>query len=331
MAAQINATTLRDAESLVGATNKLSRPRAAVVLIQSLDPRQSAILNTLKQVPQQSAAELGGLIDLKFVELAPTTTQQQLSDVLSKLSRNPDIHGISLQRPLPGELDAQSALELVLPVKDIDGLHPSNIGLYHMRGCAPVHVPCAAEAFLRMLRFYDIDYKNPKCRIVIVGSSNTVGRRIAEALLREGAIVTHFGRPLLVEDSSSSSSSFREIIRAADVVITTVGIPQHFGGDSFKRSATVFDFGVNPVPDPGDDGFRMVGDVNFEEAQQVVAAITPPGREGMFPVTSAVLFENVLRAYKLCSAGHAEKDVLSATSFLWGAAGRPEWQKESTY
>ena len=213
--------------------------------------------------------------------LPPTTTEAELTALLTTLNADPDVDGILVQLPLPKHVREQNVLDLVSAAKDVDGFHPLNVGL--LGSGRPALVPCTPLGCMRLLKSAGIDLKG--ARAVVVGRSNIVGKPIAQLLLAEHATVTI---------AHSRTRDLPSVCREADVLIAAVGKAEMIRGDWVKPGATVIDVGINRI-DAGEGKTRLVGDVAFAEAREVAAFITPvPG--GVGPMTIACLLQNTLTA-----------------------------------
>lgn len=204
------------------------------------------------------------------------TTEEALA-ALADLNADPEVHGILIQEPLPAQIDQSALLELLNPLKDVDGVTPLNAGrLAQQRG--QYHVSSTPAGGLEILDFYQIALKGR--RAVVVGRSDIVGKPMALLLLHRHATVTI---------AHSRTESLADVCREADILVAAVGRAGIITGNMIKPGATVIDFGIN-----FSDG-KLVGDVAFDEAVTVAGAITPvPGGTG--PVTSATLLRNTLQA-----------------------------------
>ncbi len=221
-------------------------------------------------------------------ELPATATQKEVEDLVRKLNGDPEVNGILVQLPLPKGLDEESILSLIDLSKDVDGFHPINVGRLAQKGRDPLFVPCTPAGCMVMLEKYcdKIEGKNA----VVLGRSNIVGMPVALLLVRANATVTI---------CHSRSANLPDIIRKADILVTAVGRPEMVRGDWIKPGAVVIDVGINHVDDATKKrGYRLVGDVKFDEAIEVAGAITPvPG--GVGPMTIAMLLKSTLQASKL--------------------------------
>ena len=231
------------------------------------------------------AAEVG--IDADLVRLPETTSEPDLLARLEALNREPTVHGILVQLPLPAQIRESAVLEALDPAKDVDGFHPINVGrLFSARGALDpkLLVPCTPMGCIILLREI-LDGRLAGLQAVVVGRSNIVGKPMAALLLAEDCTLTL---------AHSRTRDLPATCRAADVLVAAVGRPEMVRGDWLRPGAVVIDVGINRVP--SDDGKgRLVGDVAYDEARAVAGAITPvPG--GVGPMTVACLLRNTLVA-----------------------------------
>jgi 5,10-methylene-tetrahydrofolate dehydrogenase/methenyl tetrahydrofolate cyclohydrolase len=220
--------------------------------------------------------------------LPANATNDEVKALVGKLNADPRVHAILVQLPLPSGLDEENALSTVSIEKDVDGLHPVNVGRLAQKGRDPLFYACTPSGIIYLLK--GVLPKLEGLRAVVLGRSNIVGMPVSLMLLRENATVTV---------CHSRSRSLPDIIRGADVLVAAVGVPGLVRGDWLKPGVTVIDAGLTRVDDPADPrGYRLAGDVNYTEAIEVAGAITPvPG--GVGPLTIAMLLKNTLRAAKL--------------------------------
>ena len=213
--------------------------------------------------------------------LPDTTSEAEVLDLVTALNADERVDGILVQLPLPRQIDATRVIETIEPSKDVDGFHPVNAGRLAIG--LPSLVPCTPYGCLYLLRqelgsLAGLD-------AVVVGRSNIVGKPMAQLLIAESATVTV---------AHSKTRDLPDVVRRADIVVAAVGRAEMVRGDWIKPGATVIDVGINRVPTDDGKG-RLVGDVAFEEAAEVAAAITPvPG--GVGPMTIAMLMRNTLVA-----------------------------------
>jgi 5,10-methylene-tetrahydrofolate dehydrogenase/methenyl tetrahydrofolate cyclohydrolase len=220
-------------------------------------------------------------------ELPATATQDEVESLVEELNEDPEVHGILVQLPLPNGLDDERILRTISIEKDVDGFHPLNIGRLAQKGREPKFVPATPFGVIHLLKHEGVELEGADA--VVLGRSNIVGRPAALLLLKENATVTI---------CHSRTRNLSEKCRQADILIAAVGRPEMVKGDWIKPGAAVIDVGVNRVDDDTKKrGYRLVGDVDYEEAREVAGYLTPvPG--GVGPMTIAMLLRNTVRAAK---------------------------------
>lgn len=249
------------------------QPGLATVLVGD-DPAS----HTYVRGKRRDAEQVG--INSIHHELPGSTSQEELVSLIEDLNEDTDVDGILVQLPLPGDLDGEEAVETIDPAKDVDGLHPFNLGLLILG--RPGLRPCTPSGVMRILDHYGI--ATAGARAVIVGRSFLVGRPLAMILSERGADST-------VTIAHSRTADLAGVTREADILVAATGVPGLLGADHVKPGATVVDVGINRT----DDG--LVGDVDFDAVVDIAGAITPvPG--GVGPMTRAMLLVNTLRAAK---------------------------------
>ena len=211
--------------------------------------------------------------------LPAETTEAELLALVERLNSDPAIHGILVQLPLPKQINTDTILEAISPAKDVDGFHPYNVGRLVVG--KPTFQPCTPYGVMVMLREAGVDLAGKE--VVVVGRSNIVGKPVALMCLQQHATVTI---------CHSKTRDLPSKVRAADVVIAAVGVPEMIKGEWIKEGAVVIDVGVNRVGEK-----KLVGDVEFTTAAQRASAISPvPG--GVGPMTITMLLYNTLEAAK---------------------------------
>jgi 5,10-methylene-tetrahydrofolate dehydrogenase/methenyl tetrahydrofolate cyclohydrolase len=271
IAAQVAAATAAGAQ----------RPGLATVLVGEDAASALYVRNKRK------ACEEAGMLSFGF-ELPAATSQADLLALILELNLRADVHGILVQLPLPEHIDAAAVIAGISSGKDVDCLHPENVGLLAQRGREPRFVPCTPAGIMHLLRESGVELAG--ARAVVLGRSNIVGMPLSLLLINADATVTV---------AHSRTADLPALCREADVLVAAVGKPELVRGDWIKPGATVIDVGVNRIADASKkSGTRVVGDVAFEEASQVAGALTPvPG--GVGPMTIAMLLSNTLRAAQL--------------------------------
>lgn len=248
------------------------KPGLAVILVGE-DPASAIYVRN-----KQRACDEVGFVS-KSYHLPADTDQTALLTLIKTLNRDSEIDGILVQMPLPAGLDGSAAIEAIDPAKDVDGLHPYNLGKLAQR--QPVLRSCTPYGVMQLLQAYAIDCTG--LQAACVGASNMVGRPMAFELLLAGATPTI---------CSSKTRQVDAIVRQADLVIAAVGIAEYVKADWLKPGAVVIDIGINRSPDG-----RLVGDVEFNKAVETASYITPvPG--GVGPMTIAMLLQNTWTAYQ---------------------------------
>ena len=257
-------------------------PGLAVVLVGEDPASQVYVRSKGKQTVE---------VGMKSVEhkLDAETSEAALLEVIDRLNKDPDIHGILVQLPLPKHLNEDLVINSIAPEKDVDGFHISNVGL--LGTGQKSMVPCTPLGCLMMLRDYHGSLSGMDA--VVIGRSNIVGKPMAQLLLGDSCTVTI---------AHSRTRNLPEVVRRADIVVAAVGRPEMVLGDWIKPGATVIDVGINRLdaPEKGEGKTRLVGDAHFESCAAVAGAITPvPG--GVGPMTIACLLANTVTA---CCRAH---------------------------
>ncbi len=233
------------------------------------------------------AARAAG-IHSRQITLPGSTPEEELLGVLDGLNADRAIHGILVQLPLPGRIRDQVVLNRILPAKDVDGFHPVNVGRL-ATGAADVLAPCTPAGVIQMLLRSGVD---PAGRhAVIVGRSNIVGKPMASLLMRKAP-----GGNATVTVAHSRTPDLGAVTRLGEILIVAIGRPGTVTGPMVRPGATVIDVGTNRVEDATRErGYRIVGDVVFDEVRKIAGAISPvPG--GVGPMTIAMLLSNTVDA-----------------------------------
>ncbi|HKZ53994.1 MAG TPA: bifunctional methylenetetrahydrofolate dehydrogenase/methenyltetrahydrofolate cyclohydrolase FolD [Anaerolineales bacterium] len=276
IAAELREEVAREVGKLEATTG--TRPGLATVLVGE-NPASVTYVNAKRK----ASAEVG--IESYPHELPATASQIEVEELVARLNADPKIHGILVQLPLPAGLDEEAVLKAISIEKDVDGFHPLNIGRLAQKGREPLFVPCTPAGCIVLLK--KSGAKLAGANAVVVGRSNIVGMPAALLLVKENATVTI---------CHSRTENLPEVCRRGDVLIAAIGKAEMIRGDWIKPGAFVIDVGVNRVEDATKkSGYRLVGDVAFDEALEVAGAITPvPG--GVGPMTIAGLLQNTLRS-----------------------------------
>jgi len=221
--------------------------------------------------------------------LPPETTENDLKALLKTLAEDEAIHGVIVQLPLPKQLHPMRILSMLDPMKDVDGFHPLNAGKLAMG--EPVFVPATPLGICELLRRNGVSIEGR--HFVVLGRSNIVGKPLANYLS-----IKRSGLNATVTLCHSISQNLPSITRSADVLVAAMGRAEFVTGDMVAPGAVVVDVGMNRVPDPNTStGYRLVGDVKFDEVKEVASAVTPvPG--GVGPMTVTMLLWNTVQACK---------------------------------
>jgi methylenetetrahydrofolate dehydrogenase (NADP+)/methenyltetrahydrofolate cyclohydrolase len=241
------------------------------------------------------ACEEAGILS-QTIHLPESTSEAELLELIAKLNADPKVHGLIVQLPVPPHIDEQRATAAIAPEKDVDGLHPMNVGRLFKGD--PYLLPCTPAGVVELLirSGHPPDGKH----VVICGRSNLVGRPLAAILIqkRKGANAT-------VTICHTGTKDLAYYTRQADILVAAMGAPRAITGDMVREGTVVIDVGINRVEDASRKaGYRLVGDVDFEAVAEKAAAISPvPG--GVGPMTVAMLLTNTLKAAEALTAGEA--------------------------
>ena len=266
-------------------------PGLAVVLVGD-DPASRAYVRSKDKMCREL-----GLHSVKL-ELPENTTQADLLERVAELNRDPAVHGILVQSPPPKHIDEAAIIRALDPAKDVDGFHPTNIAKLAL-GDSTGFVPCTPLGCQRLLVNYGIEIAG--AHIVVLGRSMIVGKPLALLLMQKAK-----GANATVTVAHSRSKNLPEITRSADILIAAIGQAQFVRQEHVRGGAVVIDVGINRVDDATNKrGYRLVGDVAFDEVAPKTSAITPvPG--GVGPMTIAMLMSNTVKAARLSSSAPAE-------------------------
>ena len=256
-------------------------PGLAVVLVGD-NPASQVYVNT----KVKKCAELG--IYSEKIVLPKETTQAELLEVIGRLNHNPTIHGILVQSPPPPQIDEAEIVKAVSPEKDVDCFHPQNVGRMFL-GDLTGFLPCTPYGVMQLLQRSGIETAGKNA--VVLGRSNIVGKPMMALLSAKGVDAT-------VTMCHSRTKNLADFTKKADIIIAAIGKPEFLRGDMVKKGAVVIDVGINRVTAPDTPkGYRIVGDVAFDEVAPKASKITPvPG--GVGPMTIAMLMQNAVRAFK---------------------------------
>jgi methylenetetrahydrofolate dehydrogenase (NADP+)/methenyltetrahydrofolate cyclohydrolase len=259
------------------------KPGLAVVLVGE-DPASQVYVSSKSRTAKEC-----GFHSVQHT-LPADTSEADLLALVDKLNKDPAVHGILVQLPLPAQIDSGKVIQSIAPEKDVDGFHFINVGKLGTGEMETAFVPCTpagAMLLIRRVRGDDLSGLNA----VVIGRSNIVGKPMANLLLGANCTVTI---------AHSRTRDLPAVCRGADILVAAVGRPEMVKGDWIKPGATVIDVGINriPAPEKGEGKTRLVGDVAYAEAEKHAGAITPvPG--GVGPMTIAMLMAaTVTSAYR---------------------------------
>lgn len=239
----------------------------------------------------KTCSELGFRSTL--IRFEEDVTETRLLETIEKLNHDDDVHGFIVQLPLPKHINEQRIIEAVDPRKDVDGFHPINVG--RMSIGLPCFVSATPQGIIELLKRYKVDTRGKHC--VVLGRSNIVGKPMAQLLL-------HKGNPgdCTVTVCHSRTPNIKELCLEADIIVAALGVPEFLKADMVRPGAVIIDVGTTRVPDASKkSGFRLSGDVAFDEVAPKASYITPvPG--GVGPMTIVSLMLNTLQAARLQQA-----------------------------
>jgi len=241
------------------------------------------------------ACEEAGILS-QTIHLPESTSEAELLELIAKINADSKVHGLIVQLPVPPQIDEQRATAAIAPEKDVDGLHPMNVGRLFKGD--PYLLPCTPAGVVEML--IRSGYPPDGRHVVICGRSNLVGRPLAAILIqkRKGANAT-------VTICHTATKDLAYHTRQADILVAAMGRAKAITADMVREGTVVIDVGINRVEDASRKaGYRLVGDVDFEAVAEKAAAISPvPG--GVGPMTVAMLLTNTLKAAEALTAGEA--------------------------
>ena len=269
------------AEVAAMAANGMKRPHLAAILVGHDGGSETYVRNKVL------ACEACGF-ESTLIRFEDDVTEEELLACIDGLNENEDIDGFIVQLPLPAHISEQKVIEAIDYRKDVDGFHPVNVG--RMNIGLPCYLSATPKGILELLRRYDIPTSGKYC--VVLGRSNIVGKPMASLMMMK-----NFG-DATVTVCHSRTANLKEICRAADILIAAIGSPEYVTAEMVKPGATVIDVGTTRVPDASrPKGFRLCGDVKFDEVAPLCDFITPvPG--GVGPMTICMLMLNTLAAAK---------------------------------
>ena len=237
---------------------------------------------------KEKACKSVGFISSVY-RLAESTSERELLELIDFLNNDPEVDGFIVQLPLPGHISEEKVIQAIDPAKDVDGFHPVNLG--RMVSGLPAYLPATPYGIVQLLGRSGVETEGKHC--VVLGRSNIVGTPVSILLSRKA----NPGN-CTVTICHSRTRDIKGIAASADILIAAIGQPEFVTADMVKKGAVVIDVGIHRVPsDETNSGYKLKGDVNFEEVSKKCSMITPvPG--GVGPMTITGLLQNTLRAHK---------------------------------
>lgn len=278
------AKSIRDEvhQDIENITKEDQQPGLAVILVGD-----NPASHTYVRMKSRACEEVGiySITDHQSADIS----EKKLLELVDKYNQDPKFHGLLVQLPLPSHINEQKVIELIRPQKDVDCFHPYNVGRLLIG--QPIFEPATPSGIVELLKKSEIDTSGK--HIVILGRSNIVGKPLSMMLVQKrqyaNAIIT------IVHTATSDISTFT---LHADILVAAMGRPQIVKANMVKDGVVIIDVGVNRVEADNEKGYRLVGDVAFEECAAKASAITPvPG--GVGPMTIAMLLKNTLKAYSI--------------------------------
>ncbi|MCK9629085.1 MAG: bifunctional methylenetetrahydrofolate dehydrogenase/methenyltetrahydrofolate cyclohydrolase FolD [Bacteroidales bacterium] len=255
------------------------RPHLAAILVGEDGASQTYVNNK-----ERTCAQVG--FKSTIVRMPETTSEERLLEEIDRFNEDKDVDGLIVQLPLPKHINEQRVIEAIDPKKDVDGFHPINVGKMVLG--LPSYISATPDGIMELLERYNIETSGKHC--VIIGRSNIVGRPMAN-LLSQKAVPGD----CTVTICHSHTRNIKEHTLQADIIVAALGIPGFLKGDMVKDGAVIIDVGITRVPADNKSGFRLAGDVQFDEVAAKASYITPvPGGVGLMTITS--LLKNTLKA-----------------------------------
>lgn len=275
--AQIKKEITEKVEEIVRQGRK--RPHLAAILVGEDGASQTYVNNK-----EKTCAQVG--FKSTIVRMPETISEERLLEEIKRFNEDDDVDGLIVQLPLPKHIDEQRVIEAIDPRKDVDGFHPVNVGKMVLG--LPSYISATPDGIMELLERYNIETSGKHC--VIIGRSNIVGRPLANLL-------SHKSIPgdCTVTICHSHTKNIKEFTLQADIIVAALGRPGFLKGDMVKEGAVIIDVGITRVPADNKSGFRLAGDVQFDEVATKASYITPvPGGVGLMTITS--LLKNTLKA-----------------------------------
>jgi methylenetetrahydrofolate dehydrogenase (NADP+)/methenyltetrahydrofolate cyclohydrolase len=276
VAGAVNKRVVAEVEAL---KEKGIEPKLSVVLVGD-DPASAVYVNR----KEKTCEKLGILSDT--YRLPAETAETELLELIEKLNNDQSNHGILVQLPLPKHIDEQKVLLSIQPAKDVDSFHPQNVGF--LVSGNPYLLPCTPAGIMEILKYYQIDASGKN--VVVIGRSNIVGKPMSNLLIQKMPYAN-----ATVTTVHSRTQNMEYFTQNADIIVAALGSPNFLKANMIKEGATIIDVGINRVDADNEKGYKLVGDVDFDNVLHKVSHITPvPG--GVGPMTIAMLMQNTVIA-----------------------------------
>ena len=258
-------------------------PKLAAIIVGDDPASQVYVRNKARAFEKLSCESQTYRLDSK-------SNEENVLTLIDRLNNDPSVHGILVQLPLPNHLDSKMILHTVSPNKDVDGLHPENLGLL-LEG-NPNFIPCTPHGVLEILRHYDISVSGRHA--VIVGRSNIVGKPMFALLAQKFEMGN-----ATVTICHTGTKDLAAYTKQGDIIIAAAGSPNMITADMIKEGVDIIDVGINRVDDDSEKGYKLVGDVNTESVMGIANSVTPvPG--GVGPMTITMLLVNTVKSAEKC-------------------------------
>ncbi len=254
-----------------------------VTILVGADPASQIYV----KMKNKACAKIGMLSEQ--LNLPSEISQEELLNIVNKYNADEKFHGILVQLPLPDHIDENVIINAIDPAKDVDGFHPVSVGNLVIGN--DTFFPCTPFGIVELLKRYDIPTRGK--HVVVVGRSNIVGKPVANLLVQK-----RDGANAIVTIAHSAAPDLAAITRQADILIAAIGRAEMITADMVKENAVVIDVGINRVDAPEmEKGYKVVGDVKFDEVSEKASWITPVPR-GVGPMTITMLLNNTYKAFK---------------------------------
>jgi methylenetetrahydrofolate dehydrogenase (NADP+)/methenyltetrahydrofolate cyclohydrolase len=270
------------------------KKETSLLIDSGIDPHLAAVLvgddpasHTYVKNKEKACRDVG--IVSSVYRQSASITEKELLELVDFLNNDPEVHGFIVQLPLPSHINSDKIIQSIRPDKDVDGFHPVNVG--RMVQGLPAFLPATPFGIMKLLEHYEVETEGKRC--VVLGRSNIVGTPLSILMSRK----SNPGNAT-VTVCHSKTENIPEITRQADILVAAIGQPGFVTADMVKKDAVVVDVGIHRVPSEETlKGYKLVGDVDFNEVSKVASKITPvPG--GVGPMTIVALLLNTLRAAK---------------------------------